>query len=250
MAKAFLDTTILADAVLKTGADRDRAVASFPRYDVLLVPGYANKEFKRGPLKAYVWLHNKVVTTDRWGDAVASIATVWRQGNLNQTAMRAAADFTNCMAVANALAREIPRDGPEFHALQTREARIWLKTKIFLAWRRRGKAPFVQTAALDCYALMPPRELDNGLIDNKPTACTLGPCCLREQFAANQDATERLEAACSGSTKPEMTRRRKILREICRRPRRELSEQQCLALGDAVFALQCPPDAVVLTTNV
>jgi hypothetical protein len=193
MAKAFLDTTILADALLKVGADRDLALASFPRYEALLVPGFANKEFKRGPLRGYIWLHNKVVTTERWGDAIASIPSVWRQGNLSQTAMRAVADFSNSMAVANALAGEIPQDGAKFHALQSREARIWLKTKVTLAWRRRGRPPFVETAPLECYALMP----------------------------INPEATERLEAACRESSKPEMIKRRRVLRAIRRRPRRE-----------------------------
>ncbi len=247
--KAFLDTTILADTLLKVGPDRDRAKASFARYEALLVPAYATKEFKRGVLRAYIWLHNKAVTTERWADAIASIETVWQQRNLNRTATRAVADFTSSMAVANAVAREIPRDGPEFHRLQTREARIWLKTKIFSAWRQRGKAPFTQTNPLPCYALTGPRETLTGVIDNKPMACTLGSCCLRGQFAKDLEALERLEAVCATSTKPEMLKRRKVLRSIRRRPLRELDENQCLVLGDAVFAMQCPPDAVVLTTN-
>lgn len=250
MVKAFLDTTMLADALLKERADRDRAKASFRRYEALLVPGYATKEFKRGPLRGYIWLHNKVVTTEQWGDAIASIPTVWRQRNLTLTAMRAAADFTSSMAVANVVTREIPRDGAEFHAMQTREARIWLKTKIFSAWRQRGKAPFTQTHPLSCYALVAPHETVNGIIENKPTTCALSDCCLKEQFASDPEALARLEAACAQSSKPEMRKRRQVLRSIRRHPRRDLNESQCIALGDAVFAFQCPSDAVVLTTNI
>jgi hypothetical protein len=250
MVKAFLDTTVLTDALLKQGDDHKRAIFSFGRYDELLVPGYAIKEFKQGPLRYYVWLHNKVVTTNRWGDAVFSIPTVIRQHNLSMTAMRAVADFTNSMAVANVLAGELPANGARFHELQTREARIWLKTKISLAWRKRGKAPFVSTAPLDCYALTRPRETENGLIDNKPTKCTLGPCCLLQQFVAAADATAQLENVCQQSLKPEMLKRGKVLRAIRRHPHRELDENQCRTLGDAVFALQCPENAVVLTTNI
>src|SRR5262245_43887344 len=101
MTRAFVDTSVLADALLKEGDDHKRAVASFARYKVVFVSGYATKEFKRGPLRYYIWLHNKVVTTNSWGDAVASIPSVFRQRNLSLTAMRAVAEFASSMAVAN-----------------------------------------------------------------------------------------------------------------------------------------------------
>jgi len=49
--------------------------------------------------------------------------------------------------------------------------------------------------------------------------------------------------------KKETGRRKEALDYLHRTPRRALSENHCKALGDAVFVLQCPQDAILLTTN-
>ena len=47
----------------------------------------------------------------------------------------------------------------------------------------------------------------------------------------------------------EMKVRGEAIASIIRNPGRALTEAQCTRLGDAVFSIQCPADAVVLTTN-
>jgi hypothetical protein len=250
MTKAFLDTTILADVLLKIGPENVRARNSLRMYDELLVSGYAVKEFKRGALRYYIWLHNKIITTGSWGDAVAAIATVHRQRNLSMTASKAAGDFLNSMAEQRAQAGDIARTDAEYREMQAKEARSWLKTKIIKAWRDQGRKPFIHVEPLSCYAVVPPNETPLGLINNSPIVCTLSNCCLTKQFSENLDATERLERACEEhASKPEMAKRRTVLKDIRRKPKARLEERDCIALGDAVFALQCPPGAVVLTTN-
>ena len=251
MTKAFLDTTILADALLKIGPMQKRARTSLANFDELLVPGYAVKEFKRGPLRGYVWLHNKVVSTGRWGDAIAAICTIWQQHNLANTAIRAVSDFTSSMATQRVRAGEIGRNSIEYHAIEAKEARIWLKTKIIKAWRDQSREPFMHVKPLECYAMIAPSERADGMIDNQPLSCTLVNCCLKRQFDADPISARKLEQACADhAAKPEMAKRRTVLRQIRRKPNSELTNNQCLTLGDAVFALQCPPDAVVLTTNI
>lgn len=250
MTKAFLDTTILADALLKIGLENKRAKESLKLYDGLLVSGYAVKEFKRGVLRYYVWLHNKIVTTGSWGDAVSAIATVHRQRNLSMTASKAAGDFINSMAEQLAQSGAIARTSSEYREMQAKEARIWLKTKIIKAWRDQSRKPFIHVSPLPCYAGVPPIETPQGLIDNSPMGCTLSNCCLRKQFADDLEATEKLERVCEQyASKPEMAKRRGVLKDIRRKPKAVLEERDCITLGDAVFALQCPADAVVLTTN-
>jgi len=250
MTRAFLDTTILADALLKIGRDNKQANASFARYEELLVSGYAVKEFKAGPLRGYVWLHNKIVTSRRWGDAIEAIASVWQQRNLSTTATRTVADFTNSMGAQLAELGLINQDGSQYQDLLAKEARIWLKTKITKAWRDHKKPRFKHVNPLSCYAVREPSEKPDGLIDSHPLRCTLGHCCLRQQFTADLVATEKLELACKAlADKPEMNKRRSVLHDIRRKPKAPIDHGACIRLGDAVFALQCPTDAVVLTTN-
>lgn len=248
MSKAFLDTTILADAVLKSGSLHRNAKAALAEYDELLVPGYAVKEFKAGPLGGYRWLHNKVVTTGDWSLAIAAIGSVLRwKPNLASTALEGVAAFESSMT------SQLQRDGEisprEVRALKAEEARLWLKRQIMRAWRKQARTPFTSTAPLDCYAVVAPVETPDGLIDINPTRCTLGDCCIAWQLRDEPVAARALEDACAAlAAKPEMQKRRKVLRKI-RRHSAPIDDHDCKYLGDAVFALQCPADAVVLTTN-
>ncbi len=249
MSKAFLDTTIVADALLKRGEQHNNAVNALARYDEILLPVYAIKEFKRGPLRAYIWLHNKVITTGSWGNAVECIASIHTHKNLSSTAIKAVADFTSAL--------EAP-EGEDFSGLRSssggtflqKQARIWLKTKIFGAWRKLNQRPFQKTQNLDCYALVAPKQKSSGIIDRGPYKCTLGNCCVQMQLLDDQEALKALEKICKGSEKQEMLKRAKVLRHIRRHPNSNIEENKCVTLGDLVFALQCPEGAVILTTNI
>jgi hypothetical protein len=250
MSKAFLDTTVLTDALLKTTEQRRRARGSFERFETVQVPFYAIKEFKAGPLRAYMWLHNRVVTTNSWSQAIGNAGGVARQHNLSATAIQGVAEFTSSMG--RSAVKDLAAKYPDLtlEELQQREATVWLRTKIFSAWRKRNRTPLSVTSPLSCYAEIDPRVKANGLIDYTPIKCGLDYCCLRQQFADAKSHTKALAEVCRASPKPEMRKRGKVLRGIARSPNRALSENECRKLGDAVFALQCPEDAVILTTNV
>lgn len=251
MTKAFLDTSVLVNALLKVGSESDRAKASFKKFDELLLSGYALKEFKRGAFGYYIWLHNKVVTTGNWAQAIEAVASVWRQKNRMLTAMKAVADCQSSIAKVLVRSGKIASSDDECTELEAREARIWLKTKIFRAWKAQESSDFRRVMPLSCYDVQSPRESLGGLIDNRPMKCTLGNCCLKSEFLANSEATTFLHDACDKlAVKPEMAKRRSVLKDILRKPKSPLSERDCIALGDAVFALQCPSEAVVLTTNI
>jgi hypothetical protein len=49
--------------------------------------------------------------------------------------------------------------------------------------------------------------------------------------------------------KNENVNRYKVLHEIGRKPTNPLTEEYCIGLGDAYFALYCPKTATILTTN-
>ena len=89
--KAFLDTTVLADVLLdkgKRGSDARAALAAFKETQL---PVYAIKEFKAGPLRAYVWLHNKFVVEKSYEGALTAVEGMARtlQRNLTSSALEA-----------------------------------------------------------------------------------------------------------------------------------------------------------------
>jgi len=64
MAKAYLDTTILVDILLKNGFEPgQKAQQALEKFDKVELHGYAIKEFKAGALKNFAWMHNKLVAT-------------------------------------------------------------------------------------------------------------------------------------------------------------------------------------------
>jgi hypothetical protein len=68
--KAYVETTVLADALLKPGARASAAKATIGRFSESLLPVYSIKEFKAGPLHHYVWFHGKLVQTKSWGKSL------------------------------------------------------------------------------------------------------------------------------------------------------------------------------------
>jgi len=135
--------------------------------------------------------------------------------------------------------------------MMTDEAALWLKARIFMAWSRRHKVASQMIGPLSCYSEIDPKIEKSGKIDDVPVVCGADDCCLRLEFTSEPVKTAALLKACDSlPAKAETERRRRALKGLDRVPGRALSEKDCRALGDAVFVLQCPTDAVVLTTNI
>src|SRR5262249_311169 len=82
-----------------------------------------------------------------------------------------------------------------------------------------------------------------------PVRCGVSDCFLRTKYNTRLDDVRLLENACTG-TKREVVRRRQALNRLRRHPTKPYDETHCRALGDAVFALDCPANGEILTTNV
>jgi predicted nucleic acid-binding protein len=251
--KAFVDTSVLVDALLKQTTQGDEARASLKRYSETHLPVYAIKELKAGALRNYVWFHNKIATTNRWEDAVDAIRRVGATPKryLLSTALQALTDFESSLGkrLLEELAQKYP--GATESEMKRAEAQIWLKTAIMRAWRRRRKMTTKIVSDLSCYTETDLNLKLNGTIDDHPVRCGVPDCCLRNEFVARPNDVENLVSACSSlPDKSETMKRRSALRQLHRTPKRILSEDQCRALGDAVFAFHCPTDAEILTTNV
>jgi hypothetical protein len=248
--RAFLDTTILADAVLKPGGEGIAARTALARFSERLLPQYAIKEFKAGVLRNYIWLHTKAVTQNNYADVMHALTKMWAKPRLSSTALRAIADFES------SISSRMPKDyGTRFPdesegKIRKSEMETWLRTLIFRAWRKRLKIA-TQVRPLECYPLTEIKLLSNGLIDEVSTTCGVDDCCLRSQFEKRgHDIGNMLAVFDELPRKPETGKRKVALDHIYRTPRRPLSERQCRDLGDAVFVLQCPANATLLTTNV
>ncbi len=248
--KAFLDTTVLANAVLKPKGEGTVARSALKLFSECLLPQYAVKEFKAGVLRNYIWLHTKAITLDDYADVMHALTKMWARPNLSATSLRAIADFES------SIANRLPADyatrypGETDGRIRKAELEIWLRTLIFRAWRKRRKIA-TMVRPLACYSEVDIKLSSKGLIDDAPTDCGVDDCCLRSQFQ-NRLVDIRKMLAVFGELprKPETGRRKEALDHIQRTPRRQLSEKQCKALGDAVFVLQCPIGATLLTTNI
>lgn len=250
MTKGFLDTTVLTDALLKTNEQGRAARNAIANCSTVLVSRYALKEFRAGPIRAYAWFHNKVAGAVSFAEAVGGIRSVMRQKNLAATAVEALAEFNSSIGKMKLVAAEeqYPRD--TINEMMKKEAKAYLRTKVLLAWRALKRTPYQASHPLPCYAEIAPTLNDDGTLEYKPLMCTLGNCCLPKQFAGQKVESQALRDVCALlEDKSEMRKRRRVLERIIRSPSTALSESECRALGDAVFALQCPVDAVILTTN-
>lgn len=252
--KAFIDTSVLVDALLKQSDQGQLARAALKKIKHTQLPVYAIKELKAGALRYYVWFHNKVVTTSKWGDAVEAIERIGftPQRNRLNTALHALREFEGSIgkATPSALAARYPSSSME--EIYKDEARLWLKTLIFRAWRNRRKIVSQIVCPLSCY---PEGDLSfgsGGVIYDQPVLCNVEDCCQRDEFVGKKakELEKLFDVMDKLPEKPETAKRRKALRQLVRTPKRFLGESECRALGDAVFALQCPKDAIILTTNI
>lgn len=126
--------------------------------------------------------------------------------------------------------------------------RLAAKVRMMQAWRKRYSfAAPVQPLA--CYPEEAPRELQDGLLSCKPTACEMrSGCALASEMHKRQEELERLRNALTRQpASAENQRRAEALEAVGLG--RSLTNHPCRALGDAVITFFAPPGSVILTTN-
>ena len=235
--KAIIDTTVLTDALLKTGAQGDQARKSLGNHSPTLLPQYALKEFKAGALHYYVWLHNKTVEAATFAEVLSAIGSnIGRRRNLPATAMKALADFSS--SIANQKPPEVSGMFPDLTVDKAKllQLRRWLKQLILRTWRKRRALVSEVISPLSCYVEREPRDHRSGQLDDAPRTCGVTDCCLRDRYKDRKEDLHLLEQA-SGGAKRENVRRRAALNRLRRHPKSDYAERYCRDLGDAVFAL-------------
>lgn len=254
MSRAFLDTTILVDILLKPKSEESekaqKALRSFTGADV---HGYAIKELKAGPLRNFAWMHNKLRQTGSYYRALTALQRMSLTPRRYTTATALEALKTAAQSMTRTLGELTEKYGskakPDF--VLADRYRLALSHRISRAWRSRFD--FAKPVyPLVCYREIAPFKDKFGDIEVKPTECRLNDreCCMGTELRANKDRLTLMRAAilARGRGGLEDQRKTKAIKEILKK-HVNVDEKLCRALGDVVFALFAPENSVVLTTN-
>jgi hypothetical protein len=252
--RAYVETTVLADALLKPGPCANSAKSAIRRYQESLLPVYAIKEFKAGPLHHYVWLHGKLVTTKSWSQTLAQLRktamspfhTRWISTAIEALA---AAAYKNRTQTQGQLASKYGPLATDDVVLCDRY-RVSLRSIIMRAWRKRRT---ITSAVVDELACYPESDIfeERGLIDlGEVECCPKVECSLASELRRHPAILNTMKKTIDAQpSKEENVKRSQVLRDLVRLPNQKLSAKQCRYLGDAIFAYFCPHDATILTTN-
>lgn len=253
MTKTFVDTSVYTDALLKSGDIKKSAVDAINSFDISELPVYAIKEFKAGPLKNFAWMHNKLVTTASYSLALGALHAMSRTPKryTTSTAIEALKE------AATSIAKQSPSSlGVKYGELASMdkilcdEMRATLKIIIFKAWKKRRRITTDVVCPLYCYKEVAPYE-KRELIEVDPIKCDEKSECALSLILRNRiNDLEKMKESIKDSDKKENINRYKVLKEICRKPKTELTEKDCKYLGDAVFALLAPSDSIILSSNI
>jgi len=249
--KAYVETTILADALLKPGNPKcTAALAALKRYDTTLLPVYAIKEWKAGVVKYFAYFHEKLVQTkslSRTIQVIASLPDQYHQYRKNTS--------WEALATAVHLGSQGRKPGAEPSEDEDRELadryRLSIAGLLTRSWQKRRELTTETIQDLDCYTESPPMLNASGVFDLSPNDCDSEvKCALADALFSQPELLTKLADAIPESSKRKKdVKRRQVLRDMVRLKNYELTPDSCRALGDAIFAFFAPPDSVVLTTN-
>ncbi len=246
--KAYLETTILADLLLKPGTAKEaRAKALVGDYQETLLPVYSIKEMKAGALERYANVHAKLVQTGSLRDTLKALSAYSSQDRRKATGLEA-------LTAAAQLESTIPPSFTPNPALDEELAdryRLALASLIVRSWRKRRRIATRTVEELDCYTEAAPRIAENGLFDLKPQLCNAeSGCSLAAALKARPEVLKALrDSIPQDSNRDEDKRRRKALKQLISHPGGRLERESCRDLGDAIFAFFCPAEAEIVTTN-
>ena len=244
----FLDTTVLVEALLKKEALRRNARAKIRSYERSILPIYAIKEMKLGALRHYIWAHNKLSSTASFSKTLEAIQRAFMKPYLQGTALEALQVGAELLIGANIAHARTRKDTD---AALADAFRLALRRRIDRAWKDRRKLTTETFDELECFGESSPvYDETTKLIDNDRGGCDLEPsCCLAAKLRQNPKDLASLIEAIKGFSRTEDNKRRQALHLLKNTPKRPVDDLSCRALGDAYFALRCPAECEILTTN-
>ena len=253
MANALVETTVFTDALLKPGGAGKAAKDALLRYDVTELPVYAIKEFASGPLKHFIWFHNKLVTSHSFANAIDALQRMSLTPRRYTTstaleALREAAEKTGRTTTSEMVRSYGP--AATLDSIQRDKYRLAIKAIITRAWQKRRSLVSRVVFPLECYEENDIVEEGGLLVSNSTDCAHQLECSISRELRKDGPTLKKLKAVVDASPpKPENQRRSQALRHLIRTPKREFPHEMCRALGDAVFAFCAPLDSTILTTN-
>ena len=289
MAKAFLDTTILADALLKSGERGRAASEALSHFEHCSTTQYVIKEFKAGVLYNFVWMHNVLADEPSMQAAAARLQTLSRSQSRNMlsSALEALTEAEGSIANVT-LAEWATKYGETVtqEAARQAELRDSLGLLIMKAWARKKSLLKEVTTPLECYDEVDP-YFNGERIEVDPHLCRKGAsCCIAKIMRQSKEEVVRMRFALDrilGELEAEAEAKAKALQEAeanpgakpAEKPKKaakpkinvgengkrrkalralerkhdEISQTECRQLGDAAIVFLAPRDAPILTTN-
>jgi hypothetical protein len=249
--KAYVETTIIADALLKPGNPKcSQALSALKRYDQTFLPVYSIKEWKAGIMKHYAYLHEKLVQTkslSRTIQLIGSLPDAYHRYRKNTSleALSAAVHLSSQTRSATSISAN------EDEELADRY-RLAIAVLLMLSWEKRRQLTTETIQELDCYTESPPVLTESGVFNLSPMNCSNETECALEKALKQKPELLNMMADSipPSSTRQEDVKRRQVLRDLARLRNFQLTPEKCRALGDAIFAFFAPVGCVVLTTNV
>ena len=252
MTKAYVDTTVLTDVLLSWGNQRKTAKDALRLYATTQLPVYAIKEFKAGPLSNFVWMHNKLVTLSSWSEALEALQRMSRTPKRYTTstaiqALKLSSDSIGRLTTMDLLTKYGIQSSDK---VLCNEYRLAIKSAVFKAWKKRRNVTTEVVDVLPCYREATPYD-ERGCIVLDPLKCVgYNECSLSTKLKVRSNELKILKDTIDKlPVKKENQRRSQVLRQLIRKPKAPMVEDNCRALGDAYFAIFCPNDSVILTTN-
>jgi hypothetical protein len=250
--KGFVDTTILIEVAEKRAPTPQQVKAFVAVNGAADVSDYAYRELVAGRLQQICDAHNRVLAAQDPAEAIGAI--------LRQSAFRARSATASATAVAQALSIALQASTSSRGDVK-REVQQALQMQAGLLWRRAMRDPaFVGSQPLACFA-KGPLTVDpvSGALKGPSGAfnCDKRARCAAAQYMSqDQQGVQRLidalhpnELGPALAAKQENKSRRKALKDLKQHGPSAFNKRNCRALGDAYFALMCPPGSTVLTTN-
>jgi hypothetical protein len=255
--RAYVDTTIVTDALLKWQTVQAEAIDALQSFDETLLPDYAVREFQAGPLQNYIYTHNCFVganSCDEARERVDAIAPT-QQRNKFLTAIGALKGIRT--ATENEYKRIIAaremnwEDGEKF---RVEFIKTHIANKIFDAVYALDTVCMDRTDRLSCLESVEVEEHGEKLRarGGRTDCAEKATCGLTTLLLGQEEALRKVLAATeeqnAGAPKAELKRRMAALLPLLEG--RGAERATCRGLGDAVFAVLAPEGATILTTNV
>jgi hypothetical protein len=138
MNKAYVETTILTDAILKPATAKQAAAkAALGSYAETLLPVYSIKELKAGPLDHYSYVHDKLVVTRSLAHTLNALNSLnpvreARRKSTSSEALEAAAQIDKAHP-------GVQHPGSPLDEEVADRYRLALAALIILSWQKRRK---------------------------------------------------------------------------------------------------------------